>query len=61
MKLDVPSYRQTKDSIECGAICIKMILSFYDIELSKEEIRDNFDFYGYGLSMPQLGSFFIKQ
>lgn len=61
MKVIVPLIRQEKNSSDCGIVCIAMILKYYGIKKSIEEIKKDVDvFKGVGTYMPQLGSYFLS-
>lgn len=62
MKLPVPLIRQAKGSSDCGIACVAMILEYYGIKKSIEEIKkDVAIFKNVGTYMPQLGNYFLSQ
>lgn len=60
MHLDVPLFRQEKDSKDCGIICVQMILAFYKKERSFQEIKNAIEVHEEGTYIPQLGSYLLK-
>ncbi len=62
MNLPVPLIRQEKGSSDCGVACIAMVLKYYGVKKSIEEIKKDIEvFKNVGTYMPQLGSYFLSQ
>lgn len=61
MNLAVPLIRQAKGSSDCGVACIGMILKYYGIKKSIEEIKKDVEVFEGGTYMPQLGNYFLSQ
>lgn len=57
MILDVPLFTQKKGSVDCGHICLQMILSYHGINLSYKEIKSKIETHTIGTYTPQLGLF----
>lgn len=61
MKLNVPIIRQEKNSIDCGLACLAMLMKYYDIDKSIDEMKKDIKVYeGMGTYAPQLGKYLIK-
>lgn len=60
MKLDVPLYHQKDGSYDCGPICLRMLLSYYGRDIGDEEIIQSFTYLENGISIPELGSYMLK-
>lgn len=53
----VPLYTQRKGSVDCGHICLRMILSYHGVNLSYKEIKSHIKTHTIGTYTPQLGIF----
>ncbi|MDP2720661.1 MAG: C39 family peptidase [bacterium] len=61
MKLDVPLVQQKEDSVDCGIAVVTMILNYYGVQKSFEEIKREIPTDQVGTYAPQLGSFLVEQ
>jgi hypothetical protein len=59
MNLDVPLVTQKKDSVECGLAGILMILKYYGVKKTYEELQREIKTDETGTYSPQLGSYLI--
>ncbi len=60
MKLNVPLIRQKKGSGDCGPACLAMILNYYGVKKSIDDLKKEIKVYKTGTYMPQLGAYLIK-
>ena len=60
MILNVPLIRQPKDSKECGIAGLAMILSYYGLDKSFDDLKSVINVDEIGTYAPQLGSYLIK-
>ncbi|MBW2991467.1 C39 family peptidase [Candidatus Woesearchaeota archaeon] len=60
MKLNLPIYRQAKESVDCGPVCLKMLLEYYGIKLSLKKLKSKIRVYKDGIYTAQLADFFLK-
>ena len=61
MKLDVPLVLQEKDSNDCGLAGICMILEYYNLKYSIEDLKTHLTVDETGTYAPQIGSFLIEK
>jgi hypothetical protein len=62
MKLDVPIVLQTENSLDCGLACVSMLLKYYSIEKSIDELKKEIKiFENVGTYVPQIGEYLIQQ
>ncbi len=55
MILSIPALKQSKDTLECGVVCLKMLLDFYEIPNEYSSLVKEFEFYDMGITTPQIG------
>jgi len=61
MKLNVPLISQEKDSVLCGVAGVRMLLGYYGINKSEDELAKDVEVYpDWGTYMPQLGNYLIN-
>jgi len=60
MKLDVPLYTQKIGSVDCGHICLRMILKYHGIGFNYQRIKSEISTHEVGTYTPQLGLFLMK-
>jgi ABC-type bacteriocin/lantibiotic exporter with double-glycine peptidase domain len=58
MKLNVPIVFQKQGSVDCGLVCLSMILAYYGKNFSIEGMRKEIKVYKEGTYTPQLGVFY---
>ena len=61
MILDVPLIRQEKDTVDCGIVGMAMLLKYYGIDVSYEDIKKEIKIHEIGTYAPQLGIYLIKK
>ena len=62
MKLSIPLIQQIHNSSDCGLACVAMILQYYGIEKSMDELREDIKIYeGVGSYAPNLGKYVLSQ
>ncbi len=60
MILDVPVVRQKKDSVDCGLAGLSMILKYYGVDKSIEDLKKEIKTFDFGTYMPQLGLYLLN-
>ncbi len=60
MILDVPVVRQKEDSVDCGLAGLSMILKYYGVEKSIEDLKKEIETFDFGTYMPQLGLYLLN-
>lgn len=61
MVLNVPLFRQEKGSVECGLVCVQMLLAYYNDYTDLEALKSNIPLTGGGTWAPQLGSYLLNR
>ena len=61
MRLDVPLVNQVKDSRDCGIAGLCMILRYYGIKTSVQNLKKEIEVDKFGTYAPQLGSYLINK
>src|SRR3989344_7571672 len=62
MKLKIPLINQEKDSVLCGVAGVRMLLAYYNIEKSEDEIIKEVEVYpDWGTYMPQWGAYLTNK
>ncbi|CAN5123266.1 hypothetical protein BH11PAT4_BH11PAT4_0540 [soil metagenome] len=60
MQLEVPLFRQPERSAECGPASIQMLLAYYGVETSREEILADIPMKEGGTVGPELGLYLLR-
>lgn len=60
-KLNVPLIQQAEGSADCGVACVAMLMKYYDIDISYDEIKKEIGVFDWGTVTPQLGLFLLRQ
>lgn len=60
MKLNVPLVRQKKGSKDCGPACLAMVLKYYGINKTIDEIKRKMKVYKKGTRATQLGTYLLE-
>jgi len=58
--LEIPLIKQPKDSKDCGIVGIQMLLKYYGIEKSFQNLKKEIEVDNTGTYAPQLGNYLIK-
>ncbi len=58
--LEVPLIRQAEESSDCGPACLAMILEYYKISYTLDEMKKELGAYSWGTVTPQLGVYLLK-
>lgn len=59
--LKVPLYLQEAGSVDCGPVCSRMILEYYGIKRTLEELREKVKYSAAGTSSFDNGSIFLAE
>ena len=60
MQLNVPLYLQKEGSVDCGIICLQMILEYHGKKNSFLKLKNNLEVDKVGSYAPQIGTYFLK-
>jgi len=60
MQVDVPIHYQEKGSVDCGIICLQMILEYHGKKKSFTELKNDLEVDEVGSYTPQMGTYLLK-
>ncbi|MDO8425136.1 MAG: C39 family peptidase [bacterium] len=60
-KLSVPLVRQAEGSSDCGPACLAMLLAYYKVSFSFDEMKKELGTYSWGTVTPQVGTYLLKR
>lgn len=58
MKLDIKEIRQDKGSVDCNLVCTQMVLEYFGVKKSLDEIKKKIKMIKMGTYLPQSGKYF---
>jgi|SRR3989338_8821574 len=58
--IEVPVFKQPRDSVLCGPTCAKMVLAYYGVNVSLKRIAGSMPMIKTGVHLSAIGTFFIN-